>query len=569
MVRDRAHWVAQTYITTDTEALRAAGEATTAAFVTKKAHEAQRFAGLTLPDDVARKLHLLVATQQIPAPSDPAKASALASTLASMDGAYGEGKYCPTKGSKLTPLLAKGETCFHLDDLDSILQKSRDIAVLTEAWNAWYATARPQRERYTTFVSEANEGARELGLADVGALWRSNFDMTPAQVEADADRLWNDVKPLYEELHCYVRARLRAKYGKDKIPEHGPIPAELLGNMWAQSWEGIFDLLIPYKGEPSLDVSKTLRDKKTDPKAMVKMGESFFTSLGFDPLPQTFWERSQFVRPRDREVLCHAYAWDVTWSGDLRIKMCIEPDENNLVTIHHELGHDFYYQQYDKLPILFQFGANDGFQEGLGDTIALSVTPSYLKSRGLLPTLPDSDKSNDKTRINQQMKMALAKVAFLPFALHVDKWRWDVFEGKITPDHYNTTWWAGALAYQGVVPPEPRTEDDFDPAAKYHVASATPYLQYFLAAIYQFQFHRALCKAAGFTGPLDECSIYQSTAAGQKLKAMMSMGASKPWQDAMQAISGDRQGDASAILEYFAPLRTWLKDQIKDEKCGW
>ncbi len=488
-----------------------------------------------------------------------------------MAGAYGKGQTCPAKGSKLFPFLKKGATCLHLDELEKVLSSNRDPAVLTEAWNRWYETARPQRERYLKYVALANDGARELGFGDVGAMWRSSYDMPPEAFEADLERLWAEVKPLYEELHCYARAKLRAKYGKEKVPEHGPIPIELTGNMWAQGWGEIFDLVEPYKGEPSLDVSKTLAAKKTDAKAMIKMGESFFTSLGFDPLPPSFWERSQLTRPRDREVVCHASASDVTWSDDLRVKMCIEPTEEDLVTIHHELGHDFYFSQYYKLPLRFQSGANDGFLEGIGDTLALSVTPASLKARGLLEGAGHAGPADavDKPRINQQMKMALEKVAFLPFALIIDKWRWDVFSGKVPPAQYNASWWAGALKYQGIAPPEARTEDDFDPAAKYHVASSTPYARYFLSFIYQFQFHRALCKAAGFTGPLDQCSIYQSTAAGQKLRAMLAMGASKPWQDAMEAISGERQGDAGAILEYFAPLRAWLKDQIKDEKCGW
>jgi peptidyl-dipeptidase A len=563
--RDRAGWIAETYIMDDSEAVAARMEKETAQYVTRKVHEAQRFAGLKLPDDLARKLHLLRLAQTIPAPSDEAKAGELASIEAAMVGAYGKGQACPDKGSKLAPFLKKGETCLHLDELEKVLATSRDPATLAEAWNRWHETARPQRERYVKYVALANEGARELGFDDVGAMWRSGYDMTPAEFEADVERMWGQVKPLYDELHCYVRAKLRAKYGKDKVPEHGPIPSQLTGSMWAQSWEDIFDLVEPYKGEPSLDVSKTLRAKKTDAKAMVKMGESFFKSLGFDPLPASFWERSQFTRPRDREVVCHASAADVTWSDDLRVKVCIEPTEDDLVTIHHELGHDFYFSQYYKLPILFQNGANDGFHEGIGDTIALSVTPSYLKTRGLLATLPKGDRS----RINEQMKMALQKVAFLPFGLRIDKWRWDVLSGKVKPDEYNAAWWAGALKYQGIAPPEARTEEDFDPAAKYHVASSTPYARYFLSYIYQFQFHRALCKAAGFTGPLDQCSIYESSAAGQKLRAMLALGASKPWQDAMEALSGERQGDAGAILEYFAPLRAWLKDQIKDEKCGW
>ena len=565
IARDRAQWVAETDITADTEALAARTEQATAEYVTKKVHEAARFASLTLPDDLARKLLLFRLSQTIPAPNDPAKAGELASIKAAMEGTYGKGQTCPGRGSKLARFLKKGETCLHLDELEKVLATTRDPAVLTEAWNRWYETARPQRERFAKYVTLANEGARELGFGDVGAMWRASYDMTPEAFEADVERLWDEVKPLYEELHCYVRAKLRAKYGKDKVPDHGAIPIELTGNMWGQGWEDIFDLTEPYKGEPSLDVSKTLVAKKADAKAMVKMGESFFTSLGFDPLPASFWERSQLTRPRDREVVCHASASDVTWSDDLRVKMCIEPTEDDLVTIHHELGHDFYFSQYYKLPILFQQGANDGFHEGIGDTIALSVTPAYLKARGLLGAVP----KNDRSRINQQMKMALQKVAFLPFGLRIDKWRWDVFSGKIAPDQYNAAWWAGALKYQGLAPPAPRTEEDFDPAAKYHVASSVPYARYFLSFIYQFQFHRALCKAAGFTGPLDQCSIYESSAAGKKLRAMLSMGASKPWQEAMEAISGERQADAGAILDYFAPLRGWLKDQIKDEKCGW
>jgi peptidyl-dipeptidase A len=566
--RDRAGWIATTYITDDTEALSALTEQATAEYVTKKVHEATRFDGLQLPADVARKLLLLRTSQTIPAPADRAKASELASIEAGMQGAYGKGQTCPPKGSKLVPFLKRGETCLHLDELEKVLSTSRDPAVLTEAWNRWYETARPQRARYVKYVALANDGARELGFHDVGAMWRSSYDMTPDEFEADVERLWGEVKPLYEEVHCYARAKLRAKYGKDKVPEHGPIPIQLTGNMWAQGWGDIFDLLEPYKGEPSLDVSRTLAAKKTDARAMIKMGESFFTSLGFDPLPASFWERSQLTRPRDREVVCHASASDVTWTDDLRVKMCIEPTESDLVTIHHELGHDFYFSQYYKLPILFQQGANDGFHEGIGDTIALSVTPAYLKARGLLPAARSGDKG-DRSRINQQMKMALEKVAFLPFGLRVDKWRWDVFSGKIPPEQYDAAWWEGALTYQGIAPPAPRTEEDFDPGAKYHVASSTPYARYFLAYIYQFQFHRALCKAAGFTGPLDQCSIYESSAAGQKLRAMLAMGASKPWQDAMEALSGERKADAGAILEYFAPLRGWLKDQIKDEKCGW
>ncbi len=567
--RDRAAWVSLTYITDDTESLAAAGEQATAEYVTKKVQEAKRFDGLALPPDLARQMKLLRLAQVVPAPSDPAKARELASVEAAMTGAYGKGEYCPPATSKLLPYLSKRgehEKCLHLEELEAVLQKSHDVQVLTEAWNGWHATARSQRERFERYVSLGNDGAKELGFDDLGALWRAGYDMPPADFEADVERLWTEVKPLYDELHCYVRAKLREKYGKDAVPEHGLIPAELLGNMWAQDWGSLQDLVVPYKGEPSLDVGKALVAKKIDAKGMVKIGESFFTSLGFDPLPASFWERSMLTRPRDREVVCHASAWDVTWSDDLRIKMCIEPTMDDLLVIHHELGHDFYFSQYYKLPTLFQTtGANDGFHEAIGDTIALSVTPQYLKDRGLLAAVPKSDRS----RTNSLMKRALEKVAFLPFGLLIDKWRWDVFSGKTPDDQLDASWWALKAKYQGVAPPEARTEGDFDPGAKFHVASSTPYIRYFLAFVYEFQFHRALCKAAGWTGPLDQCSIYGSKAAGEKLRAMLALGESKPWQDAMEVVTGERKADASAILEYFEPLRAWLKDQIKDEKCGW
>jgi peptidyl-dipeptidase A len=298
---------------------------------------------------------------------------------------------------------------------------------------------------------------------------------------------------------------------------------------------------------------------------MVHQGEHFFTALGFDPLPDTFWERSLFTRPRDREVVCHASAWDVSWGGDLRVKMCIEPTEEDLVTIHHELGHDFYFQRYDKLPILFQRGANDGFHEAIGDTMALSVTPEYLKTVGLLDGVPH----NEHARIDQQMKMALDKVAFLPFGLLIDKWRWDVFAGKTPPADYEKSWLDLKQRYQGVSAPVARTEDDFDPGAKFHVASSAQYVMYFLARIYQFQFHAALCKAAGYSGPLDQCSIHDNKAAGARLMTMLALGGSRPWPDAMEAVGAGRKADAGPLLEYFAPLHAWLKDQNKGQQCGW
>jgi peptidyl-dipeptidase A len=287
--------------------------------------------------------------------------------------------------------------------------------------------------------------------------------------------------------------------------------------------------------------------------------------MGLKPLPQTFFERSQFTQPRDREVVCHASAWDVTYENDLRIKMCIKPTEEDLITIHHELGHNYYYTYYYTLPVLYQAGANDGFHEAIGDALTLSITPAYLQQLGLLKSVP----KNEKNLINLQLKDALEKVAFLPFGLLVDQWRWEVFSGRTKPADYNKAWWTLREKYQGVAAPVARSEEDFDPGAKYHVPANVPYTRYFLARILQFQFHKSLCEASGHKGPIHECSIYGNKEAGKRLQAMLELGASKPWPDALEAMTGTRQMDATALLDYFSPLRTWLQAQNKGQQCGW
>ncbi len=553
--RERAAWVQTNFITMDTETLAAQANEATIETTMRLAREATRFDALPLPDDVARRLALLKMALTLPAPSDPAKRSELTQIAAELEGMYGRGKYCPEGGAE----------CLDLGQLSEILAKSRDPVQLEATWSGWHSTARPMREKYRRFVELANEGARELGFADLGALWRSKYDMEPDAFVAELDRIWEQVRPLYEQLHCYVRARLVETYGSDVVDPRGPIPVELLGNMWAQQWGNIYDLVAP-AGVPGTgyDVTERLVTQGYDALKMVRTGEGFFTSLGLEPLPETFWERSLFTKPRDRDVVCHASAWSVDQAGDLRIKMCIEVNQEDLDVIHHELGHNFYQRAHNTQTPLFRDGANDGFHEALGDTIALSVTPKYLKQIGLIDTEPPADAD-----IALLMRMALDKVAFLPFGLTIDKWRWGVFAGEIVPERYNQAWWELKRRYQGVAPPAGRGEDDFDPGAKYHVPGNTPYMRYFLADILQFQFHRALAVTAGETGPLHRASIYGSRAAGDRLERMMLMGSSRPWPEALEVLTGERTLDARAILDYFAPLETWLEGQNEGRVCGW
>ncbi|NUP06748.1 MAG: M2 family metallopeptidase [Polyangiaceae bacterium] len=581
----RADWINQTYITSDTDQLAGDAKDQQMAYVTRKIKESVRFKDLAgLPPDVARQLELLRRGTDLPAPPDPKERRELADLGVSMGSTYATGEYCSDTLKKFKKAPKKKEdkgaptgkaptekpkVCFTLGELSDILEdKTATYEERREAWTGWRTISVPMKKQYERFVELGNKGAKSIGYKDLGELWRSRYDMSPAELEADVERLWQQVKPLYDDLHCYARTRLQEKWGKDKIGDKA-LPAHVFGNMWSQAWGGIAKDLKPYPHEASSDITEALRRKKLDARGMVKLGEGFFTSLGLKPLPDTFWERSLFVKPEDRKVECHASAWDLAYMGgpatDVRIKMCTKVNEEDFITIHHELGHDYYYLYYNTLPILFQDGANDGFHEGIGDTLALSVTPAYLADLKVLPKTKD----NDKAEINVLMDRALDKVAFLPFGLLIDKWRWDVFSGKISPQQYNKAWWDLVLKYQGIAPPEPRGEDAFDPGAKYHVPANVPYLRYFLAHIYQFQFHRALCKAAGHTGPLHKCSIFKSEEAGKKLAAMLAMGSSKPWPEAMKALSGETKADASALIEYFAPLHAWLKEQNKGKQCGW
>ena len=581
-----ADWTAKTDITEDTEATTALLTEQLNARNLELIAESHRFDHLQLPPDLRRQIKLLQVTAPA-APKDPKLLAEESELGAQLTGLYGKGKYCP--GVPAGQTSAPGVMCLGDDELAVRMAKSRDPEELTRLWVGWHAIGAPMREKYARFVELQNIGAKELGYRDTGELWRANYDMTPAEFSAELDRVWTQLEPLYRELHTYVLSRLIARYGNAADRPDGLIPAQLLGNMWAQEWGNIYDIVAPTDPRLSqfkpIDLESALKMQiaQRDPAAapafasrsdsssdsghaaqlaaardMVRYGENFFMSLGFAPLPQTFWERSQFVHPRDREVVCHASAWDVDFAEDLRVKMCIDVTADYFTTVHHELGHNFYQRAYNKQPFLFRNGANDGFHEAIGDAIALSITPAYLKTLGLAGEEPPAEAD-----IPLQLRTALDKVAFLPFALALDKWRWQVFSGEIKPADYNKAWWELREKYQRVAPPVERTEADFDPGAKNHIPTNVPYARYFLARIYQFQFFKAMCDASGYKGPLNRCSFYGSKAAGEKLQKMLETGQSQPWQQTLKEMTGSNHIDAQPMLDYFAPLNAWLKEQNK------
>lgn len=545
----RADWVKSTFITDDTESLAADANDNLIAATTELAEQARRYEKLDLPADEKRKLKLLKLSLTLPAPKDPKERNELTKIAASMEGEYGKGKYCPD---------GENGKCLSLPDLEQIMGNSRDPEELKKTWVGWHQIAIPIRKEYVRFVELSNKGASEMGFKDTGAMWRSKYDMEPDAFATEMERLWQQVKPLYDSLYTYTRRKLSEKYGPSVVPLDKPIPAHLLGNMWAQTWSNIYPLLAPAEADRGYDLTQILKARNTDAKQMVRYGEGFFTSLGFEQLPPTFWERSLLIKPADREVVCHASAWDIDYEKDVRLKMCISINEEDFSVVHHELGHNYYQMAYSGKPFLFRESANDAFHEAIGDTIALSVTPPYLKQLGLIDKVPDQ-----RADIGFLLNRALDKVAFLPFGYLVDQWRWKVFSGEVKPEEYNKAWWDLREKYQGVAAPVARSEQDFDPGAKYHVPANTPYARYFLAAILQFQFHRALCREAGFNGPLYQCSIYGNKKAGEKLKAMLAMGASEPWPAALKAMTGEDKMDATAIIDYFAPLKSWLDEQNK------
>jgi peptidyl-dipeptidase A len=582
-----AQWISSTYITDDSELIAAKANERWLTQLNGWIEQARRFEGQPMSPATARSITLLKLMTAMPAPRNPQRLAELTRIATRLEGMYGAGKYCSKPGDPAT--------CKSLGDLEDVLRSNRDYAVQLDAWNGWHTIAPPMRKDYVRFVELVNEGAKDMGFADAGEVWRSGYDMPPQQIAAESDRLWTQVKPLYEQLHCYARTKLDATYGKDKGEVAGRmLPAHLMGNMWQQDWSNLWDMLQPYPEAGSLDVTGALqRQYQQDysselashpgaptPEQLVEIeraaqldnarqmasrAQDFYTSLGMPKLPDSYWTRSQFIKPRDRDVVCHASAWDMNMAGDVRTKTCLKPDEEDFTTIYHELGHVYYYLAYNKLSPIFQQGANDGFHEAIGDTIVLAMTPDYLQSIGMVDAQPQSRQA----LINAQMRMALAKVAFLPFGLMIDRWRWGVFDGTIPPDGYNKAWWDLKAKYQGVAPVQARGEDFFDPGAKYHVPGNTPYTRYFLADILEFQFYKALCDASGYKGPLYACSFYGNKAAGQKYLAMLGKGASQPWQQPLKQLTGSEKMDASAMLEYFAPLQDWLKQQNEGQTCGW
>ena len=553
-----ASWISSNFITYDSQKVIADYGTRYTLKSLERSREASAFDDLSTSTENRRMLNILKSSFVMPPPLNKELATELSSITTSLEAMYGSGEHCYEDGS-----------CYDLEAFESIIDNSRNPEELLKAWLGWHEIGKPMKPMYMRMVDIGNQGARDLGYKGLSDLWFSKYDMPADDFLNETDRVWEEVKPLYDALHCHVRAKLNEHYGDDVVPESGPLPVHLLGNMWGQSWSNIYDLVYTEESQQnSVDVTKIIEEKGLNEIEMVEYAEDFFLSIGFEPLPDTFWERSLFVKPRDRSVVCHASAWNLDpANNDLRIKMCIQKNEEDFVTIHHELGHIFYYQAYNHLPTLFQGGANDGFHEAFGDLLTLSITPDYLTQIDFISEKEASLAKEDP--IGLLMKQALDGVVVVPWALMLDKWRSGVFNGEIDETNLNSSWWRLREYYQGISTSTERSEDYFDPGAKYHIPGNTPYTRYYLARIMQYQFHEALCNEIEFDGLLHECSIYGSKKAGDKIISTMALGESLPWQDAFENLTSTRQLSGKSILNYYAPLKDWLDEQNKNRTCGW
>ena len=559
-VASSAYWIGSNFITYDSQKVVADYGKRFQLLALERARQAATFDKVQVSEENRRKLNLIKNSFVMPSPLDDALAGEIAGISAELDAMYGTGQHCFGEGD-----------CYDLEAFEAVIDNSRDPDELLKAWEGWRNIGKPMKDMYLRMVEIGNLGAKDLGYEGLTDLWFSQYDMPADDFLAETDRVWDELKPLYDALHCHVRNELSEHYGEAVVSKAGSMPAHVLGNMWGQSWANIYDLVYTPdnpSADTNIDLTKILEEKDIGEIEMVEIAENFFLSLGFEPLPKTFWERSLFIKPQDHNVVCHASAWDLdSDANDLRVKMCIERNAEDFSTIHHELGHIFYYQAYSQQPSIFQRGANDGFHEAVGDLLTLSITPDYYHKIGMITEAEAINAKSDP--ISLLMQQALDGVVSVPWTLMLDKWRAGVFSGETSEAELNNSWWELREYYQGIKAPRERDADAFDPGAKYHIPGNTPYTRYYLAKILQYQFHESLCNQIGFEGPLHECSIYNNELAGEQLRAMLSLGQSQEWQVALEALTGTRTLSGKSMLNYYKPLKDWLDVQNASRSCGW
>ncbi|KAM6291936.1 angiotensin-converting enzyme 2 [Porphyrio hochstetteri] len=562
-----ASWNYNTNITEENANKMNEADSKWSAFYDEASRNASSFPLASIQDDLTR-LQIQSLQDRGSSNLSPEKYERLSTVLSKMSTIYSTGTVCKTTEPSECLVLEPG--------LDIIMANSTDYHERLWAWEGWRANVgRMMRPLYEEYVDLKNEIATLNNYSDYGDYWRANYEAdypenykySRDQLIKDVEKTFEQIKPLYQQLHAYVRHRLEQFYGPEFISSTGCLPAHLLGDMWGRFWTNLYPLTVPYPAKPNIDVTSTMVLKKWDAMKIFKAAETFFDSIGLYKMTEGFWNNSMLTEPTDnRKVVCHPTAWDLG-KGDYRIKMCTKVTMDDFLTAHHEMGHIEYDMAYSKQPYLLRGGANEGFHEAVGEIMSLSAaTPQHLKSLDLLePTFQE----DEETEINFLLKQALTIVGTMPFTYMLEKWRWMVFRGEITKEEWTKRWWEMKREIVGVVEPVLHDETYCDPAVLFHVSNDYSFIRYYTRTIYQFQFQEALCKAANHNGPLHTCDITNSTAAGTKLRELLELGRTKPWTQALENVTGEKYMNAAPLLHYFEPLYEWLQGNNSGRYIGW
>ncbi len=442
------------------------------------------------------------------------------------------------RGEEITP-----------NEIDALLRTSNDLDERLAVWEASKEVGPALKPGLLKLRDLRNQTVQALGYDDFFTYQVSDYGMSTFDMLTLTEQMVTQLRPLYREIHTWVRYELADRY---HAPVPQLIPAHWLPNRWAQDWGA----LVTVEG---LDVTAALGERS--PEWIVRQGEAFYKSLGFDPLPESFYERSSLypLPPgADYKKNTHASAWHMDLGSDMRSLMSVETNREWWETTLHELGHIYYYQSYTRreVPLMLRGGANRAYHEGIGSLMGLaSLQRSFLVNQGLAPEDAEVD------QVAQLLQEALNYVVFIPFSAGaMTRFEHALYVEDLSPDRFNAKWWELVRLYQGVAPPAPRGEFYADALTKTHINNDPgQYYDYALSNALLFQLHNHIAQNILGQDPHDT-DYWGSEEVGKFLYELMAPGASRPWREVLQETTG-QQLNAQAMIEYFQPLYEWLVQQ--------
>ena len=441
------------------------------------------------------------------------------------------------------------------NDMDEILRTSSDPDERLAVWTASKEVGKDLKSGLADLKELRNKTVQALGYDDYFAYQVSDYGMSTAEMMALNQRLVSELLPLYRELHTYARYELAKRYGVKEVPDM--LPAHWLPNRWGQDWNAMVNV-------EGVDLDGALSDKPRE--WLMEQGERFYKSLGFGPLPASYWEKSSlYPLPEDAgyKKNNHASAWHMDLQEDVRCLMSIVPNRDMYETVHHELGHIYYFMAYTNpnVPPLLREGANRAYHEGIGSLMGLAAMQKPFLAG--LELIPESAGSDDMQSL---LKEALNYVVFIPWSAGVmTEFEHDLYATDLSADQYTARWWDLKKKYQGIVAPNERGPEYCDPASKTHINNdAAQYYDYALSFVLLFQLHDHIAGKILHQDPR-ATNYYGSKEVGTFLQGILEKGASGDWRKMLKEKTGEDLS-ARAMLSYFEPLMGYLKEQNKGRK---